>query len=110
MKILVPLKRVPDPDTKIRLKPDGSGVEVDGVKFAVNPFDAIALEEALRAYTANAAFAGFEEKEKGTLAPGKLADFVVLSRDPLTIPVRELDGVRVDRTVVGGRTIYSRAD
>ena len=48
MKILVPLKRVPDPDTKIRLKPDGSGVEEDGVKFAVNPFDAIALEEALR--------------------------------------------------------------
>lgn len=48
MKILVPLKRVTDPDTKIRLKPDGSGVDLDGVKFAVNPFDAIALEEALR--------------------------------------------------------------
>lgn len=48
MKILVPLKRVPDPDTKIRLKPDGTGVETDGVKFSVNPFDAIALEEALR--------------------------------------------------------------
>ena len=48
MKILVPLKRVPDPDTKIRLKADGSGIETDGVKFAVNPFDSIALEEALR--------------------------------------------------------------
>lgn len=48
MKILVPLKRVPDPDTKIRIKPDGSGIDLDGVKFAVNPFDAIALEEALR--------------------------------------------------------------
>jgi len=48
LKILVPLKRVPDPDTKIRIKPDGSGIELDGVKFAVNPFDAIALEEALR--------------------------------------------------------------
>ncbi|MDD2764832.1 MAG: electron transfer flavoprotein subunit beta/FixA family protein [Opitutaceae bacterium] len=48
MKILVPLKRVPDADTRIRLKPDGSGIETDGVKFAVNPFDAIALEEALR--------------------------------------------------------------
>ena len=48
MKILVPLKRVPDPDTKIRIKPDGSGVDFDGVKFAVNPFDAIALEESLR--------------------------------------------------------------
>jgi electron transfer flavoprotein beta subunit len=48
MKILVPIKRVPDPDTRIRLKPDGSGIETDGVKFAVNPFDAIALEAALR--------------------------------------------------------------
>ena len=48
MKILVPLKRVPDPDTRIRIKPDGSGIDLDGVKFAVNPFDAIALEEALR--------------------------------------------------------------
>jgi electron transfer flavoprotein beta subunit len=48
LKILVPLKRVPDPDTRIRLKSDGSAADFDGVKFAVNPFDAIALEEALR--------------------------------------------------------------
>jgi electron transfer flavoprotein beta subunit len=48
MKILVPIKRVPDADTKIRVKADGSGIETDGVKFSVNPFDAIALEEALR--------------------------------------------------------------
>jgi electron transfer flavoprotein beta subunit len=48
LKILVPLKRVPDPDTRIRVKPDGSAVDLDGVKFAVNPFDSIALEEALR--------------------------------------------------------------
>lgn len=48
MKILVALKRVPDPDTKIRVRADGAGIETDGVKFAVNPFDAIALEEALR--------------------------------------------------------------
>lgn len=48
MKILVPIKRVPDPDTRVRLRPDGSGIETDGVRYAVNPFDAIALEEALR--------------------------------------------------------------
>ena len=46
MKFLVPLKRVPDPDTRIRVKGDGTGLETDGVKFAINPFDAIALEEA----------------------------------------------------------------
>lgn len=48
MKILVTLKRVPDYDTKIRVRPDGAGIETDGVKFSINPFDAIALEEALR--------------------------------------------------------------
>jgi len=48
MKFLVPLKRVFDPDTKIRLRVDGSGLETDGVKYSINPFDAIALEEALR--------------------------------------------------------------
>jgi electron transfer flavoprotein beta subunit len=48
MKILVPIKRVPDPDTKIRVRADATGIETDGVKFAVNPFDSIALEEALR--------------------------------------------------------------
>lgn len=48
MKILVPLKRVPDADTRIRVKPDGSGIETDGIKHSVNPFDSIALEEALR--------------------------------------------------------------
>ena len=48
MKILVPLKRVPDPDTKIRVAADGAGIDTDGVKFAVNPFDSIAVEEALR--------------------------------------------------------------
>ena len=48
MRILVPLKRVPDADTRIRVRPDGTGIETDGVKFSVNPFDLIALEEALR--------------------------------------------------------------
>lgn len=48
MKILVPLKRVPDFDTKIRVNAAGSGIETDGVKYSINPFDAIALEEAIR--------------------------------------------------------------
>jgi electron transfer flavoprotein beta subunit len=48
MKILVPLKRVPDYEARIKLKADGSGVDTAGVKWIVNPFDEIALEEALR--------------------------------------------------------------
>ena len=48
MKILVPIKRVPDPDQKIQVQPDGSGIVTDGLPFVINPFDAIAVEEALR--------------------------------------------------------------
>src|SRR5438067_9237640 len=48
MRILVTLKRVPDPDTRIRVRSDGKGIETEGVTFVANPFDEIALEEALR--------------------------------------------------------------
>ena len=48
MKILVPVKRVVDYNVKIRVKPDGSGVDLANVKMAMNPFDEIAVEEALR--------------------------------------------------------------
>ncbi len=48
MKILVPIKRVPDPQTNIVVKPDGSGIVEDNVKFVINPFCEIAIEEALR--------------------------------------------------------------
>ncbi len=48
MRILVPIKRVPAPETRVRVLPDGSGIDSDGVSWAINPFDEIALEEALR--------------------------------------------------------------
>ncbi len=47
MKVLVTVKRVPDPETTIRVKSDGSGIETDNIKYVINPFDEIALEEAL---------------------------------------------------------------
>jgi predicted amidohydrolase YtcJ len=70
------------------------------------PEERIAVVDALRAYTSSAAWAAFEEKEKGTLTEGKLADFIVLSRDLLSIGRRELDGVKVEVTVVGGRVVF----
>ena len=48
MKILVPVKRVPDPETVIKLAPDGTSIVTDNVKWVINPFDEIAIEEALR--------------------------------------------------------------
>jgi predicted amidohydrolase YtcJ len=73
------------------------------------PEQKITVAEALRAYTANAAYAAFEEKEKGTLAAGKLADFVILARDPFTVAPEEIGDIAVDQTVVGGKTVYSRS-
>ncbi|NTU60187.1 MAG: electron transfer flavoprotein subunit beta/FixA family protein [Deltaproteobacteria bacterium] len=48
MKIMVPVRRVPNPDVKVRLKKDGTGIETEGVNFLVNPFDEYAIEEAVR--------------------------------------------------------------
>src|SRR5204862_2995676 len=70
------------------------------------PEQALTIDEALAAYTTGAAYAEFAEKEKGTLAPGMLADFVVLDRDLTAIPPKEILGTRVLRTVVGGKTVY----
>ena len=62
--------------------------------------------EALRAMTRGAAYAAHAEADLGTIAPGKLADLVVLSRDIMTVPPPEILETRVLRTVVGGRTAY----
>jgi predicted amidohydrolase YtcJ len=71
------------------------------------PEQKITVAEALRAYTAEGAWGAFQEGEKGTLAAGRLADFVILSRDPLAVDPAELLSIRVERTVVGGRTAFS---
>jgi predicted amidohydrolase YtcJ len=70
------------------------------------PEQKITVEEALRAYTVDAAYAAFEEEVKGSLSPGKLADFVILSSDLLSATPAEIDRIRVDTTVVGGKTVY----
>jgi predicted amidohydrolase YtcJ len=70
------------------------------------PEQKITMDQAIAAYTTGAAFAEFEEKEKGTLAAGMLADFVVLDRDVTAIPPEALLAAKVLRTVVGGKTVY----
>lgn len=73
------------------------------------PEERISVEQALTLYTRNGAYAGFEEDRKGTLEPGKLADFIVVDRDVLTIPPDELKDVKVLQTFVGGRKVYDRS-
>jgi predicted amidohydrolase YtcJ len=71
------------------------------------PEQKITVAEAVEAYTLTSAYAAFAEKEKGSLAPGKLADFVVLSRDILDPAARDrIAETTVVMTVVGGRVVY----
>jgi predicted amidohydrolase YtcJ len=72
------------------------------------PEQKISVEDALRAYTVNAAFSSFEESTKGALKPGMLADFVVLEKDITTIDPVEIRNVLVLRTVVGAKTVYQK--
>jgi predicted amidohydrolase YtcJ len=73
------------------------------------PDQCMSREEALRAYTQWAAFGGFEEKVKGTLEVGKLADLTVLSKDIMKIQPAEILSTSVDLTMVNGKVVYERA-
>lgn len=70
------------------------------------PAQKISVEEAVRAYTFGSAFAEFQENEKGVIAPGKLADLVILSRDIFKIDPNEIDKVKVVMTIMDGRVVY----
>lgn len=71
------------------------------------PNQKITMDEALQVCTINAAHAGFEESLKGSITAGKLADFVVLEKDPHEVDPDQIVNVRVMRTVLGGRTVHS---
>jgi predicted amidohydrolase YtcJ len=74
----------------------------------LHPEEAITREQAIRLYTINNAYLTFEEKEKGSLEEGKLADFIILDRDILTCPVDAIREIQVERTYLGGRLVYQR--
>ena len=70
------------------------------------PEQKISLEEAIRAYTVGSAYAEFQENEKGTIAPGKLADLVILTQDIFKIDPKEIEKVKVAMTIMDGRVVY----
>jgi hypothetical protein len=72
------------------------------------PEERLGLEDALDLYTRGSAYAERAEGDKGTLEPGKLADFVVFARDLLALPAREILTTPVEMTVVGGRVVFER--
>lgn len=75
---------------------------------ALGPEQAISREAALKAYTIDGAYSTFEEKIKGSIEVGKLADLVVLSDDPLTVPEERIKEIQVLTTVVDGKIAYDQ--
>ena len=76
------------------------------IKHPNHPSEAISREQAVIAYTRTAAYAEFAEKEKGSLAPGKLADLAVLSQDIFAVPSDDLPKTVSVMTIMGGKVIY----
>ena len=79
-----------------------------GSKEALHPEQNLTREQAIRLYTINNAFLTFAEDRKGSLEPGKLADFIVLDRDILTCPVNEVKDIKVEATYLGGARVFGR--
>lgn len=70
------------------------------------PEQKLTVAESVEAYTMGSAYAEFQEREKGSISVGKLADMVILSDDIFTIDPVKIRDVKVLRTIVGGRTVY----
>ncbi len=72
------------------------------------PNERLSVEDAVRVFTSGGAYGSFQENVKGTLEPGKLADFVVLSENIFKVRPQDIKDLRVLRTVVGGNTVYQQ--
>jgi hypothetical protein len=75
----------------------------------LNPDERLSVLEAIRVYTFNGAYAHFEERDKGSIEEGKLADLAVLSKDILAVPREEIRSITVDMTVVDGQVVHEIA-
>ena len=75
---------------------------------AIWPEEAVSVEDALRAYTANAAYASFSESAKGSIRPGMLADMTIFDSDLRHVPADEIAAQHVNFTIVGGQVVYER--
>jgi len=78
----------------------------DGKQYG--PEQCITVEEAIEAFTLGGPYASFEEKSKGSITPGKLADFVVLGADPLKADPETIKDIRVLQTWIDGKPVYDR--
>ncbi|MGH7615664.1 MAG: amidohydrolase [Gemmatimonadaceae bacterium] len=80
-----------------------------GTDSAFFPDQKLTREQALQTYSTNGAYVAFQERENGSLTPGKWADITVLSRDVMTVPADSILGTTVLYTIVGGKVVYTNA-
>ena len=73
-----------------------------------HPEQAVSREDALKMFTIWPAYAAFQERDKGSIEVGKLADFTVLSRDIMKVPEKEILETRNEMTLIGGELVYVR--
>ena len=74
------------------------------------PYQRMSREEALRSYTLDAAYGAKEEDIKGSIEPGKFADFTIFSKNIMEIPEDEILDITVDYTIIGGEIVYQRKE
>lgn len=111
------------------LRPPGSSDTLGTEPLSINPFfsiwcavarktfsgnvlipeESISVIDAIRMYTINGAYAGFEEDIKGSIEEGKLADMIVISNDILSLSIDKIKDIQVDMTIINGKIVYSRA-
>jgi hypothetical protein len=99
--------------TRIAFGSDASMTDLDpllGIQAAITGPGAVGLEDAVRAYTVGSTFAEFQEKVKGTIERGKLADLVIISDDIFTIDPKKIRNAEVVVTVVSGRIVYEKQE
>lgn len=77
---------------------------------SLGPDQGISREDAIKSVTINGAYTSFEEKVKGSIEPGKYADLVVLSANPMTVPAEQIKDIKVLATVLGGKTVFGSLD
>ena len=104
------LRSLIDAGIPVALASDGPRNPFLNIMFATthpnNPAEAITREQAVTAYTHGSAYAEFAERQKGTIAPGMLADLAVLSQDIFVVPASSLPATQAYLTMVGGKIVY----
>lgn len=121
-KTLYPFRMILDMGFKLPFNSDATGSQPEGTNpfwgiwcavkretfdgSILNPEQRISVMEAIRCYTLYSAYADFEENVKGSIEPGKLADLIIVSEDPLTVPVDEIKDIKVTMTIIDGKIVY----